>query len=89
VDYQSDLNATRHSSRDDPIRRLRAEKIEPITYSPADAATALGVSRDFFDEHVRPELSVIRRGRKVLIGRRELEQWVERSSARTLDGPSW
>jgi hypothetical protein len=29
---------------------------------PAEAAEALGVSPDYFDEHVRPELKLIRRG---------------------------
>ncbi|MGH2994718.1 MAG: hypothetical protein ACRDN6_05385 [Gaiellaceae bacterium] len=33
--------------------------------APAEAAEAIGVSADYFDEHVRPELRLIRRGRKV------------------------
>jgi len=46
-----------------------------------EAAAALGVSRDFFDEHVRDELRLIRRGRLVLVPVRELERWVEREAA--------
>jgi hypothetical protein len=42
------------------------------------------VSRDFFDEHVLPELRVIRRGRLVLVPVAELERWVSRSAAVTL-----
>lgn len=43
----------------------------------------LGVSRDFFDEHVKPELRIIRRGSKtILIPVLELEKWVDRSAAR-------
>ncbi|MGZ4380863.1 MAG: hypothetical protein ACXVZ2_06835 [Gaiellaceae bacterium] len=43
----------------------------------------LGVSRDFFDEHVKPELRIIRRGRKtILIPLAELERWVDESAAR-------
>ncbi len=54
-----------------------------ITVMPNEAAALLGVSRDFFDEHVRPELRVIRRGSKtVLIPVAELERWVEQSAAR-------
>jgi hypothetical protein len=49
------------------------------------AAAAIGCSRDFFDEHVRPELRVVRRGAKVLVPVRELERWLERSAALTLD----
>jgi hypothetical protein len=53
---------------------------------PGEAADALGVSPDFFDEHVRPELRLIRRGRIVLVSLRELDRWLERSSARVLEG---
>jgi len=54
-----------------------------VTVMPNEAAAMLGVSRDFFDEHVKPELRVIRRGRKmILIPVAELERWVERSAAR-------
>ena len=43
----------------------------------------LGVSRDFFDEHVKPELRIIRRGSKtILIHVAELERWVDESAAR-------
>lgn len=56
-----------------------------MTLSPAEAAQALGVSRDFFDDHVRDEISVIRRGRLVLIPVRELERWCEANATRTLE----
>jgi hypothetical protein len=51
---------------------------------PKEAAAALGVSDEFFDTYVRPEVKVIRRGRLVLVSVRELERWAETSSARTL-----
>lgn len=57
-----------------------------ITLTPNEAAEALGVSRDFFDEHVKPEVRVIRRGRLVLVPVRELERWVDASAARTVAG---
>jgi hypothetical protein len=50
----------------------------------AEAAVSIGCSRDFFDEHVLPELRVVRRGRKVLIPVAELERWLDREAARTL-----
>jgi len=54
-----------------------------MTVMPNEAAAMLGVSRDFFDEHVRPELRIIRRGSKtILIPVSELELWVEESAAR-------
>jgi hypothetical protein len=57
-----------------------------LALSPDEAARAIGTSRDFFDAHVRPELRLVRRGRKVLIPIRELELWLDRSAARTLEG---
>jgi excisionase family DNA binding protein len=57
-----------------------------LALSPVEAADALGVSRDFLDEHVLPELRVVRRGRKVLVSVAELERWLEESAARTLAG---
>ena len=56
-----------------------------LALSPVEAAGALGVSRDFFDEHVLPELRVTRRGRLVLIPIRELERWLVESGALTLE----
>jgi hypothetical protein len=52
---------------------------------PHEAADALGVSPDFFDEHVRPELRLVRRGRLVFVAVAELERWLESSAARTLE----
>jgi hypothetical protein len=51
---------------------------------PAEAAEALGVSPDYFDEHIRPELKLIRRGRLVLVSLRELERWASANETRTL-----
>jgi hypothetical protein len=60
--------------------------LAPIAVGPQGAAELLSVSRDFFDEHIGPELRWIRRGRKKLVTVRELEAWAERNSAFTLDG---
>jgi integrase len=45
---------------------------------------SIGVSVDFFDEHVRPELRVVRRGRKVLVPVLELERWLDREASRVV-----
>ena len=50
-----------------------------------EAARALSVSRDFFDQHIRHELRVVRRGRKILVPVQELERWLENNAALTLD----
>ena len=60
-------------------------KVLRLTLTPHEAAEALGVSRDFFDEHVKRELRVVRRGRLVLVPVRELERWVDVNAARVLD----
>lgn len=66
----------------------REEKSKPksglhrVTVVPNEAAAMLGVSRDFFDEHIKPELRIIRRGSKtILIPVVELERWVDQSAA--------
>ena len=56
-----------------------------LALSMGEAAEALSVSRDFFDRHIRHELRLIRRGRKVLVAVRELERWLEQNAALTLD----
>jgi hypothetical protein len=55
-----------------------------LALSPAEAARAIGVSRDFFDEHIGPELRIVRRGRRRIVPLRELERWLEANAARTL-----
>jgi excisionase family DNA binding protein len=55
-----------------------------LALSPNEAAHALGVSRDFLDEHILPELRIVRRGRRRLIALRELERWLNESAALSL-----
>jgi excisionase family DNA binding protein len=45
-----------------------------------EAATSLGVSVDFLERHVMPELRIVRRGRRRLIPLRELEHWLEQNA---------
>ena len=52
-----------------------------LALSPDEAASVLGVSRDYFDEHILPELRIVRRGRRILIPLTELERWLDRSAA--------
>ena len=51
-----------------------------IALTPAEAAAAIGVGPDFFDENVAPQLRLIRRGRKRLVPVSELERWVTESA---------
>jgi excisionase family DNA binding protein len=50
-----------------------------------EAPEALGVSYEFFREHVAGELRWVRRGRKRLVSVKELERWLEQNAARVLE----
>jgi hypothetical protein len=54
-----------------------------LCVKPDEAARMLSVSRDYFDEHVKPELRIVHRGtRTVLVPVAELVRWVSRNAAR-------
>lgn len=78
--------------RPEKPRRRRNSDATPVrlgprlALSPEEAARVLGVSRDYFDEHILPELHIIRRGRRILIPLTELERWLDRSAANTTVG---
>jgi excisionase family DNA binding protein len=57
-----------------------------LSVSPDEAAAVLGVSRDYFDEHVIGELRVVRRGRRILVALAELERWLDESATRVTVG---
>ena len=63
----------------------RAELGPRLALSPEEAAHALGVSRDYFDLHVVPELRIVRRGRRRLVPIKELERWLDDSASRALE----
>ena len=68
------------------LARLLREPRQPLlALELTQAAATLGVSKAFLDRHVRHELRVVRRGRKVLVPVRELERWLEDSAALTLE----
>jgi len=66
------------------VARKLAAPIPRVALTPAEAAAALGVGPDFFNDEIRPELQLIRRGRKVLVPVAELERWVSENAERTL-----
>lgn len=56
-----------------------------LALSKVDAAAALGVSVDFFEDHIMAEMRIVRRGRRRLIPVKELDRWLEANAMRTLD----
>jgi hypothetical protein len=63
---------------------MKQESVPRLAFRVGEAARALGLSEDFFAEHVAPELKWVRRGRLKLVSRKELEDWLRRSAALTL-----
>ena len=62
-----------------PSEELKSRRpdVVRLAFSQSEAAQALGVSVDFFEDHVMHELRVVRRGRRRLIPVRELERWLD------------
>ena len=59
--------------------------IPRLALTKAEAAEALGVSTDFFEDHVMRELRIVRRGRRRLIPLAELSRWLDANAERALD----
>ncbi len=51
-----------------------------LALSVEEACAALGVSWDFWREHIEPDVRVVRRGRRKLIAVAELERWLDRNA---------
>ncbi len=58
---------------------LRRRRIDRIAFRREEAAESLGISADFFDQYVRPEIAIVPRGRLTLYPRTELERWVDQN----------
>jgi excisionase family DNA binding protein len=71
-----------HPRRVRPLRPVgTSQGRDSLALSVEEAARELGVARSTFYASVLPELRVVRIGRRVLVPRRELERWLERSAA--------
>ncbi len=55
-----------------------------LALSKSEAAETLGISVDFLEGHVMPELRIVRRGRRRLIPVAELERWLAEQATRAL-----
>jgi excisionase family DNA binding protein len=56
-----------------------------LALSQQEAAQALGVSPDFFQQHLRHEIRCVRRGRRRLYPVSELQRWLEEQATRALE----
>lgn len=67
------------------VARPTSPAVPRVALRPDEAAESLGVSRDFFDERIAPELRAVRRGTLKLYPVAELERWLDREAARALE----
>jgi len=79
------MSALAKSTRAGRINGAReATQVVRLALTPAEAAMAIGCSRDFFDEHIGPELHWVRRGRLKFVPVKELDRWLSDSAAMVL-----
>ncbi len=88
-DRQADRQVVEHDGVLDVLAELVAERLEHrrpsrVTYTRAEAAEAIGCSLDFFEDHIQPDLRLVRLGRKVLVPVEELYDYVDRVAEYTL-----
>jgi hypothetical protein len=57
-----------------------------LALSKEGAAAALDVSVDVFEEHVQPDIRVVRLGRRVVVPVAELHKWLETNAGLSLPG---
>jgi len=60
----------------------RPARTPRLALSQQEAAEALGVSADFFQQHLRHEIRCVRRGRRRLYPVTELQRWLDHNAAR-------
>lgn len=63
-----------------PVAGAKRVPIPRLALSKQEAAQALGVSVNFFEAEIAPELPMIRRGRRRLIAVRAVERWLEQQA---------
>ncbi|MGH2964235.1 MAG: hypothetical protein ACRDMH_02475 [Solirubrobacterales bacterium] len=68
-----------------PQPGTRGTSTPRLALTRSEAAASLGVSLDSFERHIQPELRLVRRGRLRLVPVRELDRWLEREAARTVE----
>jgi hypothetical protein len=61
--------------------RDRLEPIPRLSLSASEAAAAVGVSRDTFDEYIAGDLPWIRVGRRKLVSTKSIVDWLDRNGS--------
>lgn len=59
---------------------LNVAAVPRLALSVEEACGALGVSWDFWKEHIAPEVRIVRAGRRQLVAVSELQRWLDANS---------
>lgn len=65
--------------------RLDVAAVPRLALSVEEACAALGVSWDFWAEHIADDVRIVRRGRRKLIAVAALQQWLAENSEKVLE----
>jgi hypothetical protein len=65
-------------------REITTAPVPRLALSIEEACVALGVSWDYWSEHIAPDVRVVRRGRRKLVPVSELQRWLEESAERVM-----
>ena len=68
------------------VEQSAARELPRHAYTAMEPPAVLGVSDDFFRQHIAPELRWVRRGSKKLVAAREIDAWLERERLTLGDG---
>lgn len=60
-----------------------------LALTQAEAARALGVSSDFFQQYLRHEIPCIRRGRRRIYPVTHLQRWLDQNAAKPTKEERW
>ena len=58
----------------------KALSVERKALGLQEAAQSLGVSIDYFKQHIAPDLRTVRRGRRKLVPTAELDRWLDEAA---------
>ena len=61
-------------------RQVETAAVPRLALSVEEACASLGVSWDFWAQHIAPELRIVRRGRRKLVSVTELQRWLDENA---------
>lgn len=64
--------------------KLNVAPVPRVALNIREASAALGVSWDFWKEHIEPDIRLVRIGARKLVPVRELERWLDEHAETTL-----